>query len=102
MNRRQGIPAGTGFKSPLPFRELSELLHWKRGGLLDPFSLQQVPALVPPHDLQACADCEAQQRNERIRKSNAIDVVGTRPADQIACDLVAPEKQVEHSRVDVL
>jgi hypothetical protein len=71
-------------------------------GLLYSFSLQQVPALVPPHDLQACSDCEAQQRNEGIPKSNAIYVVGARAADQIACDIVAPEQQVENGRVDLL
>jgi hypothetical protein len=48
--------------------------------LLYPFRLQQVPALVPPHNLQACADCEAQQRDEGIPESNAIDVVGARAA----------------------
>jgi len=67
-----------------------------------PFSLQQVMALVSPHDFQASADCEAQQRNEGTRKSNAIDVVGTRAADEIACDVVAPQKQVEHRRLDVV
>jgi hypothetical protein len=40
-------------------------------GLFDPFSLQQVPALVPPHDLQACSDCETQQQDEGIPESNA-------------------------------
>jgi hypothetical protein len=35
-------------------------------------------------------------------KSNAIHVVRTRPADQIACDIVAPEKQVENGGVDLL
>ena len=66
-----------------------------------PFSLQQVPALVPPHDLQACSDGETQQRNEGIRKSNAIDVVGAGPADQIPGDIVAPEKQVEDGGIDL-
>jgi hypothetical protein len=64
----------------------------KRRKLPYPFRLQQVSALVPPDDLQACSDREAQQRNEWIPISDAIDVVGTRPADQIACDIVAPEK----------
>jgi hypothetical protein len=77
------------------------LVPWKRGGLFDPFSLQQVPALVPPHDLEACSDREAQQRNEWIPESNAIDVVGARPADQIARDMVAPQQQVENGSVDV-
>jgi hypothetical protein len=83
-------------------QELSELLLWKRWGVLDPFRLQQVPALVPPHDLKARSDCEAQHRNEGIPKSNVIDVVGTRPADQIARDIVAPEKPVKNGRIDLL
>jgi len=70
--------------------------------LLYPFSLQQVPALVPPHDLQACSDREAQQRDEGIPESDAIDVAGTRPADQSAYEIVAPEKQVDDGSVDVL
>jgi hypothetical protein len=74
---------------------------WKREGFLYPFSLQQVPSLVPPYDFQACSDTEAQQRDEGIRKSNAIYVIGARPADEIACDIVAPEKQVENGGVDV-
>ena len=82
-------------------RDLSELLPWKRGGLLYPFSLQQVPALVRPHDLQAGSDGETQQRDKGIPESNAIDVIGARPVDQIARDIVAPEKQVEHGRVDL-
>ena len=83
-------------------RELSGRLLWKRGGLLYPFSLQQVPPLVPPHDLKACSDREAQQRDEGIPESDAIDVAGTRPADQSAYEIVAPEKQVEDRRVDLL
>jgi hypothetical protein len=70
-------------------RELEELRLWKRGGLFYPFRLQQVPALVSRHNLQACADCEAQQRDEGIPESNAIDVVGARAANQIARDIVA-------------
>jgi hypothetical protein len=42
--------------------------------LLYSFSLLQVSTLVPPNNLQACSDCEAQQWNEGIPKSNAIDV----------------------------
>jgi hypothetical protein len=56
---------------------------------------------MSPYDLQACSNREAQQRNEGIPKSNAIDVVGTRPADQIACGIIASEKQVENGKVDV-
>ena len=77
------------------------LLLWKRRGLLYSLSLQQMPALVSPHDLQACSDCEAQQRNEGIPKPNAVDVVGTRPADQIACDIVAPKELLEDGWVDL-
>jgi hypothetical protein len=88
FRRRSGLP--------------NVLLLWKRRGVSYPFSLQQVPALVPPHDLQACSNREAQQRNERIPESNAIDVVDARPADQIACDIVAAKKHIENRRVDLL
>jgi hypothetical protein len=95
-------PLGTPACGRRAHPELSQLLLWKRRGPLYPFSLEQVTALVPPQDFQACSDREAHQRNEGIRKTNAIDVVATRTADQIACDVVAPEKQVENGRVDVL
>ena len=70
-------------------------MRWKRRLLPYPFSLQQVRHRCLDADLQACSDGETQQRNEGIQKSNAIDVVGTSPADQIACDVVTTEKQVE-------
>jgi hypothetical protein len=98
-SRLEVVRKGTGTR---PRFYHSSLLAWKRGGLPYPFSLSQVPALVLPHDFQARADREAQQRNEGIAKSNAIDVVGARPANQVACDIVAPEKQVENGKVDVL
>ena len=55
--------------------------------------------MVPPQDLQSCSDGEAHQRKEGILKSNAIDVVCARPADQIPGDIVAPEKHVENGRI---
>ena len=49
-----------------------------------PLSLQQVPALVPPDDLQARANGEPHQGHEGVDESNVIDVVGARTAHQVA------------------
>ena len=68
----------------------------------DPFGLQQVPALMPPDDLEACPHREAHQRDERVPESYPVDVVGGRAPNQVAGDLVAPEKAIQNEGIDVL
>jgi len=53
-------------------------------------------ALVLRQDLEPRSDSEANNRNERIPESNAIDVMVPGATNQITRLLVAPEKPIEN------
>jgi len=60
------------------------------------FGLQQMPALMLGDDFQTRPDRESKHRYERILKSNAIDVVFTRPADKFSRFPIASKKQLKN------
>ena len=67
----------------------------------DAFSLQQVPALMRRKKFQARSDGETNHWNEGIRESDAVDVVAPGAIDEVTSLLVAVEKSIENSQVDL-
>ena len=70
-------------------------------GSFDAFSLQQMPALMRRQNLQACSDREMNHWNEGIREANAVDVVIPGAIDEVTSFLVAAEKSIENSQLDL-
>ena len=72
---------------------------WEVHGLLDAFSLQQMPALMSRHDFQPSSDGETQHGNKRILETHAVYVVIAGATDQLARGLVASEEKVKNTRI---
>jgi hypothetical protein len=99
VSHRPGAAAAR-WRSPLLIQQIRASPLEGSPAFLDAFSLQQVSPPMPGDDLQACADREPKQRNERIDEPDAVDVMMARASDDQASLVVAGEEPIEDRRVD--
>src|SRR5881398_2423317 len=68
----------------------------------DPLRLQQVPAFVPPQDLESRAHSEADNPDKRVLETDSVHVVVTGALHELTDGAVGRMEPIEHGRRDLV